>query len=870
MAQSVNYKFKDIKVFASTEWLANNEKNYRLVYDESELSYIYCELSFFNKLFDEEDWEIKIRLKCFGPDGKEICSLNCDRKVKKDDNVMYVREGWGVKGQGSYWKRGAYRWEAWVDGKFIAEKTFYIEEEGTVGNGINNYFELTDLKLYEGPDANVAEEDRKYLKVFNGQNTRYLWVDFEAVNMAKDHEYWACELTFNFRTDSGHLKGSIEKLLLIYPVDDLVQCTVGWGSDVKGTWYNDSYSVEVVFMDHIIATIPFEIAQAEVETIDDEKIYHEALAKPNPEDEPVQPSGVKVKGYDELIKEFDALIGLDSIKKKLHEYTSYLNFIKLRRKKGFKDDERLNLHAVFTGNPGTGKTTVAKMLGRIYHHLGLLSKGHVHEVDRSDLVAEYIGQTAPKTKDIIKKAKGGVLFIDEAYSLSRKDDDTKDFGKEVIEVLIKEMSDGDGDLAIVVAGYPDQMISFLESNPGLKSRFNMTFEFPDYLPQELMKIADFGADKRMIKFSADAAALLKKKLTESYRNRSETFGNARFVNTLLEEAKMNMGLRLMLHSANPEDLTQDELSTVEVEDLLKIFENKSKAKADIPIEEELLSFSQGQLKTLIGLDNVKKEIDELVRIVRFYREIGKDVTQSFSLHAVFTGNPGTGKTTVARILAQIYRSLGILERGHLVEVDRQALVGDHVGSTAIKTKAMLDKAMGGVLFIDEAYALMGTNNDFGHEAIETLLKRMEDSRDNLIVIMAGYTQQMKTLLESNPGLKSRFDRVMDFGDYNGTQLFEIALKLLLDQNITPDEPAQELLRNYLSKLYDNRDKYFGNGRSVRKVVEEAIKHQHLRLAGIPQDQRSPDMIRQLVAEDVAQFDLKQHDGGKGIGFQLGS
>ena len=195
----------------------------------------------------------------------------------------------------------------------------------------------------------------------------------------------------------------------------------------------------------------------------------------------------------------DGLIGLESIKQRIREYSQYLNFLNLRKEKGFEDSQPHNLHVVFTGNPGTGKTTVARMLGRIYKKLGLLSRGHIHEVDRADIIGEYIGQTAPKVKAAIDKARGGILFIDEAYALSRGGDDSKDYGREVIELLVKEMSSGKGDLAIVVAGYPKEMETFLTSNPGLKSRFQMRFDFPDYTPQELELITLYWAEKSHVK-----------------------------------------------------------------------------------------------------------------------------------------------------------------------------------------------------------------------------------------------------------------------------------------------------------------------------------------------------------------------------------
>jgi SpoVK/Ycf46/Vps4 family AAA+-type ATPase len=845
----VHYKFRDLKVFGSTEWLANNEKKYRLVYDEAECTFIYCELSFFNKLFDEEDWDVRINLKCVNNvDGAEICSLVADRTIRKDENIVYVREGWGVKTPGAYWKEGVYRWEAWIDNVFVFEKIFYIEDQGIVTDTVNPYFTVTNIRLYEGPDTNVPKKERKYQVAFNGKDTRYVWVEVNGENLVHDKEQWACELFFHFKTHSGQLKGSIDKIFHLNGKEQQLECSIGWGSDQKGTWGNDIYSVDILFMDQIIASVPFEVGDVNI----DEKEVVKPPVKPKakPVADKPKPADASV---DTILKELDELIGLDSIKKKVKEYTTYLNFIKIRKEKGFEDLEKINLHAVFTGNPGTGKTTVAKMLGKIYMELGLLSKGHVIEVDRSDIVAEYIGQTAPKTKEVIKKAKGGILFIDEAYALARKNDDSKDFGKEAIEILLKEMSDGDGDLAIIVAGYPEEMTNFLESNPGLKSRFNMYYEFPDYTPQELMQIAEYTAGKRSIQFSADAKEVLYKRLVDSYRERDKSFGNARYVNSLIDESKMNMGLRLM-QTKNPAELSKEELSTIAAEDINKIFSIRNKTVADIPIDEDLLKSAMSTLHGMIGLGTIKNEIDELVKLVRFYKEIGKDIRQSFSLHSVFTGNPGTGKTTVARLLAQIYKALGILERGNLVECDRQSLVGGYVGQTALKTNDIINRAMGGVLFIDEAYALSeGGENDFGKEAIETILKKMEDHRGDFIVIVAGYTDNMRDFLESNPGLSSRFDREFHFEDYTADQLFDISLKMLANNSIVADDTAKEHLRAYLKFLFETRNKFFGNARSVRKIIEEAIKNQHLRLAKLATADRTGAMIHELKVEDVEEF-----------------
>jgi SpoVK/Ycf46/Vps4 family AAA+-type ATPase len=397
----------------------------------------------------------------------------------------------------------------------------------------------------------------------------------------------------------------------------------------------------------------------------------------------------------------------------------------------------------------------------------------------------------------------------------------------------------------------------------------MFYDFPDYVPQELIQIADFSCEKRGVKFSNDAKDILYKYFVDRYRDRDRFFGNARMVNSMIDEAKMNLGLRIM-KTEKPEELTVDQLSLIMPEDMEKIFKVHKGLLPDIPIDEELLKESLSKLKKMIGLDRVKSDIDELVKLVRFYKDQGKDVRKAFSLHSVFSGNPGTGKTTVARILAQIYKALGILERGHLVECDRQSLVGGYIGQTAIKTSEMLDKAMGGVLFVDEAYSLTeGGGGDYGREAIETLLKRMEDKRGEFIVIAAGYTHNMDRFMESNPGLKSRFDRMFVFEDFKPDELYQIAVNQLAESGITPEADAAAHLEAYITYIYTHRDKYFGNGRAVRKVIEEAVRNQHIRLSELPKNKRTPKAIAALTMADIAEFktDGKPTTPTTGIGFK---
>lgn len=863
---SANYKYRNLKIYTSNEWLFESKK-YRQVFDANEIKHIYAELSFFNKKFDEEEWTARVNLKAFSTKNAriELCNIHATRIVKPEDNIVFVREGWGQENVGAYWKEGEYCWEAYIDDELVSTQYFYVYDVGAVDAMENKYFFVSDASIYEGPDSNLPLNERKYLIDFDYKETRFVWVECEIENLLdKD---WMCELTFNFYNDARQLKGSSIRMARI-PMGESYTFETGWGSDVKGSWFEDNYTVEIVFMDTLMAVIPFKMGDRFVEgdavlmTAGSEVFDTFTNSLPAP-----QEAEIDTKSLEELIHEMDGLVGLENIKQEVKDYVQYLNFLTIRKEKGYDDNSGITLHSAFLGNPGTGKTTVARLLGRIFHKMGFLSKGHIHEVDRADLVAEYIGQTAPKVKEAIDAARGGILFIDEAYALYRSGEDSKDFGREVIEIILKEMSDGKGDLAVFVAGYPKEMNIFLDSNPGLKSRFSHYYNFHDYTPQELEEIALIEFNKNKMNLLPEAKTLLSKKLVDAYRSRTNSFGNARMVISVVNESKMNMGIRLMKNE-NVKELPAEKFSEITEDDIREVFEDIKKKKPNIPIDEDLLKESMAELNALTGLGNVKKEVTELIKLVKYFQEEGKDVMNKFPLHSVFTGNPGTGKTTVARILAKIFKSLGILERGDLIEVDREKLVGAFVGQTAIKTTEMIDKANGSVLFIDEAYALTsGHGGDYGNEAVDTLLKRMEDNRGEFIVIVAGYTDKMQMFLESNPGLRSRFDRKFDFEDYSNEELESIFFNMIGTEDLKLDKKASEFMSEYIKDLVRQKSKYFGNARAIRKVVEKVVKNQNLRLAETPVGKRTDAMKRTVILDDVKTFDATKDDfleSGKGV------
>jgi SpoVK/Ycf46/Vps4 family AAA+-type ATPase len=849
------FKFKELRVYASTEWLADNKKKYRQVFDRHETSYIYAELSFYNKLFDREIWEVDIELKCFEIKNikKQICTLNFRKKISKFDNVVFIREGWGNKKEGSFWKKGTYYWEAWISGEKVSTKYFYVEDTGEIISKDKNnpYISLNSVRLYEGQYDDVMEEDRTYFNTFSSEETRYIYSEIFLRNLVKE-DNWHCELFVRFYNESRELKGQVTRLHNVKKEDEVIKISAGWGANTKGSWKKGNYSIEVVFMDKLIAVVYYDVGEEYIEGKADVQIPKSGIpTKVNEE--------IADETFDEVFVKMNNLIGLADIKQKVRDHARYLEFLKLRKERGFKEKEKIDIHSVFIGNPGTGKTTVAKMMGMLYKKMGLVSKGHVTEVDRADLVGEYIGQTAPKVKEIIEKARGGVLFIDEAYSLARSNDDSKDFGREVIEILVKEMSNGKGDLAIIVAGYPKEMKNFIQSNPGLRSRFKHFFEFPDYLPQELMLIAEVSAELREINFTPESFAIIKEIITASYRQRDKSFGNARYVQDLLDKAKLNMALRIMSRK-KPAKLSKTELSEIHVSDVVGLKPKITTILPDIPVDDALLQDAMADLDNLIGIENIKSQIKEMADLVRYYRETGKNVLSAFSMHTVLVGNPGTGKTTVARILARIYKALGILERGHIVETDRQGLVAGFIGQTAIKTSEKIDEANGGVLFIDEAYSLSSYN------------KRMEDLRGQFFIFVAGYPDNMDTFLKANPGLSSRFDRTLRFNDYSPNELRAICLSMLDEKGYKLAPKAAMLLDQMMVDIHQKRDKYFGNARDVRKIVLEIIKNQNLRVSAIKPEVRKKSQTNIIQQEDmstIAQLKESELITKKTIGFRNG-
>jgi len=719
----------------------------------------------------------------------------------------------------------------------------------------NKFFKVHYVRTYDLIE-NFRSGRRTYLLQFSEETITYIGVEIIFENPfynQRDENINGLAIWFLNDREVGRHHFNIE-MKKSWRTVEFVQ---SWGTDTPGFWNRGQGRVDIYLDNNIVCSRWFLIGHSEVVNFEDidrpEGIEH--YEKPLTE----QPHYVKQtsltshdsESLEDLLANLNTFIGLESVKQSMQDFVAYLKFIKEREKLGLKTEESLSVNSIFLGNPGTGKTTIARLLGKIFKAMGLLKNGHVIEVDRTGLVGQYIGETAQKTEKVITEALGGILFIDEAYTL-KKAGNQQDFGQEAIDVLLKRMEDYKGEFVVICAGYPQEMNNFINSNPGLKSRFTHYFNFDDYSPDELIEIFKLISRKEEYEINGAAIELLRKNLTTLYRNRDSSFGNARLIRNYFNEVKMQLSKRYLKLSEH--ERSKEAMVTITENDINAVVSSGTTKEVKFGIDEESLNKSVAKLKALTGLHNVKNEIYQIIKLAQLYIEQGENLREKFGQHFVFLGSPGTGKTTVARIFSEIYSALGILSKGHFIEADRSALVSGYVGQTAHKTTEMVDKAIGGTLLIDEAYSLIkkgdGNGTDFGKEAIDTLLKRMEDDKGNFLVIATGYTEEMKDFLISNPGMKSRFTREIIFEDYTPDELLEISKKYVEQKGHIFKPDIEYILKKYFNEIYRARDRSFGNARLVRNLIDRILKNQLLRIADLSPDERNEYVMKEIKIEDV--------------------
>lgn len=545
--------------------------------------------------------------------------------------------------------------------------------------------------------------------------------------------------------------------------------------------------------------------------------------------------------YDKL----QQLVGLGIVKKQIDSIIAADIVEKERKKRRGNEYQSNSMHMIFGGNPGSAKTTVAKLFAGIAKEKGILKSGAF--VERGGMDLDGIGCVSA-IREAFMAAKGGVLFIDEAYSLKS---DT------AVTVLLQEMENQRDNVIVILAGYNERMQAFMEINEGLKSRIPHWIAFPDYTTDELTDIF-----KRMLQergFRATEDAIKEAGYIFEKARHTDNFGNGRYVRNLLERAVQNQGVRLLSVREKASNIPKEELFQITKTDIGMLHEGTQ--------EERAAGTAKKELEALIGLSSAKKVIHKAIanyKLKKLCMERGIQ-KENVSLHMVFTGNPGTAKTTVARLFAEIMKDEKVLPTGNFVEVGRAELVGDHVGSTALLVKRKFKEAQGGVLFIDEAYSLCdGYENGFGDEAINTLVQEMENHRDDVIVIFAGYPDPMKQFLDRNPGMLSRIAFHVKFEDYSTDELCGIMKLMLTKKQMKITDTALEKLRENYESVRENND--YGNGRYVRKILEEAEMNLAERILKLEEAKITTELLSTIEACDIPELCENNLPVKKPIGF----
>ena len=527
-----------------------------------------------------------------------------------------------------------------------------------------------------------------------------------------------------------------------------------------------------------------------------------------------------IKSLDVVLAELNEFVGMDSVKAEIRALANKIAMDKEMMEMGIADAEVTPVHIVLTGNPGTGKTTIACKLGEVFKAIGLLPTDKVVEKERKHLISTYQNETAKLVDKACDEAMGGILFIDEAYALmpisaGGSKDQT---GVEAVEALMTRMVKDAGKFVVICAGYRAEMEEFVNNaNPGFRRRFSNFLHIEDYSADQLICIYRSLIRKKGNILTPDAEEMLIKLVDEMVTSKDENFGNAGEMVKLFEKARR--ANRLAQLHAGGQTLTREMYLTIEAEDI----------PYDPPKmidEEECMA----ELNQLIGLSSVKREVKEIADYIKVERAKAEAMGKKFQGvvdHYLFVGNPGTGKTTVARIMGNIFYSLGVLPSNRLLEVTRKDLVEGYVGQTAIKTARVVKRAVGGVFFIDEAYSLMGDN--FGQEATNTILPMLLDYKGKMVCIAAGYPREIRQWIDTNSGLESRFTKVIHFEDYNPDELAQIFRMKVKKDKLTLTPEAENAMRVYFTDLYNRRERNFANAREVNNYFDRVKKNQSSRL-----------------------------------------
>lgn len=536
------------------------------------------------------------------------------------------------------------------------------------------------------------------------------------------------------------------------------------------------------------------------------------------------------KSFNEIMAEFNKYVGVDEVKEAIRTIA-----VNIREDLKAGRPARVNHHYQFLGNPGTGKTTMARLFAEALNALGALSIGHLVEVTKDHLVSSFVGDTSRLVTEQFRKAEGGVLFIDEAYQLINDS-----HGKDAVDTMMTHLVDCKGKMVCIIAGYTKEMGEFMKSNSGLPSRFDRTINFRDYTAAELTEIfrRRVNSAQPYIPLSPEADAQVEKYFQHVYNTRTAGFGNARVAVNIYTAAVENMHRRLDADPASGYFLT---MADIEGED------DSKKQSVD-----EVLA----ELDDMVGMDKVKDQLRRIavkVRNSRRRQELSNADAVVQNVHIAVTGNPGTGKTEVAKRLGKIFKAMGILPKGHVVERERKTLLDSMANSAGANMDKAVDEALGGVLFIDEAYNLIPMDNPQdkdkdGVAAVEALMTRMSNDKGKFVTVIAGYKDKIDEFIaNANPGLERRFTHRIHIDDYTAPQLAEIYIRAASKQQFRLTPEARERLLKKIEEMVTMKPRNFGNAGTILKLLDETIERHDDRIGD---EDVSADALVTIEAADI--------------------
>lgn len=588
--------------------------------------------------------------------------------------------------------------------------------------------------------------------------------------------------------------------------------------DVGGSWQRGTYLVELLLDDEVVARAPMTIGDNNIEGEVDVNNMLSSLRT----SQSIHRQEGERKGS--ALKQLNAMAGLKGVKARVKHLGGMARLAEMRRKQGLPTPD-LALHALFTGNAGTGKTTVAKLMGRIYRDMGLLSSGHVVVAERRTLTGRYYDSEARAVEQAIASARGGILFIDEAYMLNVKDD-PRDPGHKVLEHLLTALADSSNrDWMLILAGYPKEMEELMNSNPGLKSRISNHFHFEDYNVEELMGIADIFCREQSYRLSAEARERLRTLVERDYAKREENFGNGRYVINLLEQGILPSLAQRVGRLKRP---TAEALQLILPEDIpitAKEVEQHRRGEFDNEAIERALQ----RLDSLTGQHNVKRAIHNFVTFARHLRARGERFVGEGVLRWNFAGNSGMGKSTVAAILADILRAMGLIHRSDITEVRTSHLYAssDHRADQVLRSA--VERARHGVLLIDND--AMNFRNVLGDSGVDPLQMHLNDistesgSPGAIIIAECRATHHAMADNLARQGIYD-YDHTLLFEDLNAEELMEILKCRLQRYNATMDAEAEAVMRHYIASLWATHNPQVANARTIkllsRTIFEQVV------------------------------------------------